>query len=471
MSNRLSGGISTLGYLGTNAANPPNVFMNNKRAPTTNDWQNFSIGDIWIYNDIIPNTQVIYMLVSLSRNIAIWQDLGSGSSMLNSLSAGTGSANPIGGVINIAGGTNINTAGATNVITVNLDTTLTGLTALTTGNLTATGSETFSNLTQGVVQSSSTGLLSSSEGTDGQILISSSVGAPSWANITAGANITITNSHGGISIASTGGSGTSGASIIGTSGDNGNASVLGTTSYLSYLNPFGYVSTPTAIASSFIAPTAGVLNNLYVNVITNGSTTNGSLTLYINGALTALTTTLTALTTGTFTDLTHSVSVSIGDIISYQCAQATTANILGIATMQFTPTGSAGSSRSVLSTGYGSTSNAAQISFTSGEAYIPPFGLISSTLGFAQFIIPVAGTITKLYVNVHANTATDNGVIALNVNGSDTALTTTVTALTTGTYTDLTHSVSVSAGDLITFSSTQTTVGVFNGNISVILTA
>ena len=44
--------------------------------------------------------------------------------------------------------------------------------------------------------------------TDGQLMIGSSVGAPAPATITAGSNITVTNGHNTITIASSGGTST-----------------------------------------------------------------------------------------------------------------------------------------------------------------------------------------------------------------------------------------------------------------------
>ena len=64
---------------------------------------------------------------------------------------------------------------------------------------------TISGLGRGVVQSSAAGLLSSSEGTDGQLLVSSGTGAPSWANITASlGSLNITNGANTIDIDITG---------------------------------------------------------------------------------------------------------------------------------------------------------------------------------------------------------------------------------------------------------------------------
>jgi hypothetical protein len=66
--------------------------------------------------------------------------------------------------------------------------------------LTGTGTAVISSLGRGVVQSSAGGELSSSEGTDGQVLISSSSGAPAWATLTEGTNITITEGANSITI-------------------------------------------------------------------------------------------------------------------------------------------------------------------------------------------------------------------------------------------------------------------------------
>ena len=59
-----------------------------------------------------------------------------------------------------------------------------GSLTITNGFTVQGGTITLTPLSRGVVQSSATGVLSSSEGIDGQIMISSSSGAPAWANIT-----------------------------------------------------------------------------------------------------------------------------------------------------------------------------------------------------------------------------------------------------------------------------------------------
>lgn len=78
---------------------------------------------------------------------------------------------------------------------------LTPTTALTIG---PTGALTAANLNAaGVVQSSSAGLLSTSNGTNGQVLVGGGA-APAWAAITAGAGISVTNGANTITVTATG---------------------------------------------------------------------------------------------------------------------------------------------------------------------------------------------------------------------------------------------------------------------------
>jgi len=105
-------------------------------------------------------------------------------------------------------------------------------------------------------------------------------------------------------------------------------------------------STPTQLASSaqvtYVGAYLGTSNNannvgwyatlnciidqLYVNVVTNTASTNVTVTLYQNGNATSLTTTITASTAGTFSDTNtaHAVYVKTGDIISWIMSQPST---------------------------------------------------------------------------------------------------------------------------------------------------
>ena len=69
-------------------------------------------------------------------------------------------------------------------------------------------------------------------------------------------------------------------------------------------------------------------SNLSIYIVTNGGTTNGSLTLRKNTADTTLTLVITALTTGLFVDDTNTVSVSNGDSICLKLVTGATAATL-----------------------------------------------------------------------------------------------------------------------------------------------
>jgi C1q domain len=116
MSNRLAG-VSPLNYQGTQASNPPNITYH-RRAPLPTDWQNFSIGDFWIYSA----TQQIWVLLSLANNVADWVALNSEVSAIETLTGNTGGAvSPAANNINVVGdGTTVNVVGnpATHTLTV-----------------------------------------------------------------------------------------------------------------------------------------------------------------------------------------------------------------------------------------------------------------------------------------------------------------------------------------------------------------
>ncbi len=86
--------------------------------------------------------------------------------------------------------------------------------------------------------------------------------------------------------------------------------------------------------SNQVMPIAATIGNLTISVTTNANTADGIMTLRVNGASTALTATVTASSTGTFTNTTDKVSVNAGDLVCWQCTQATTGNT-SVATFSF----------------------------------------------------------------------------------------------------------------------------------------
>jgi len=84
--------------------------------------------------------------------------------------------------------------------------------------------------------------------------------------------------------------------------------------------------------------------------------------------------------------------------------------------------------------------------------YISNSGVYSSGAeDGAGIIIPSAATISKLYIKPQTNTLNGNMVVTVRKNAADTALTCTVTSSSTSTFSDTTHSFTVSAGDILTF--------------------
>lgn len=229
-----------LAYTGVNSPNPPNVTYQ-KRQPTVKDWRDYAIGDLWL----MITEQEIWMLISKTGRQGTWIQLypGGGSGGADAFPTDAGTANQAGSELNIFGGTNINTAGSGNTVTVNLDDnvslsgTLTvdgniqgfgiwhttqniltdsdveavgqveagqGLTVLA-GGIDSTGTTQLNDLTAGVMQTDATGVVSSDNGTNGQVLIGGGT-APAWANITStGGSLTVTNGANTINIEQAGG--------------------------------------------------------------------------------------------------------------------------------------------------------------------------------------------------------------------------------------------------------------------------
>lgn len=225
MSLKLSGN-NALSYIGVEPLQPPNLVYI-KRDPISGavqnaDWRQFNVGTFWLN----PVNQTLWILVKKDSNIPLWIQLGiTAAGFLQTLTADNGVAVvPVGLNINLVGDANITTIGdnGTSSVQVTLNPNIT-VTSVTTGTIHVTGVTTLdgnilTNLTRGVVQSpGGGGALFASEGTNGQVLISSSAGAPAWATLTAGANITITNGANSITIAGTGG-GTGVNTLTGNSG-------------------------------------------------------------------------------------------------------------------------------------------------------------------------------------------------------------------------------------------------------------
>ena len=122
MGNNLST-IGALGYQGTNAVQPPNIWLR-KYVPTARDYQNYQIGDFWVYVvNQLTNTNQLYVLLGTAENIANWVLIGGSHGNLQSLTANSGGTvyGDSNQNINVRGdGTTINVVGdpSTNTLTI-----------------------------------------------------------------------------------------------------------------------------------------------------------------------------------------------------------------------------------------------------------------------------------------------------------------------------------------------------------------
>jgi len=276
-----------------------------------------------------------------------------------------GTAVPALGVLTVAGGTNINTAGAGSTVTVNLNDAILVAISVSTPLYTAPSGDVVLNMTDDI----GTNSVSFTNDSDSEVASVSSLGGATFTeldvdNINVDANtISSTNTNGNI-ILDPDGTGTvnvtygtqynvllygaSGAlsevGSVGTSGQvltsNGaganpswQAAATGGAGGLTGRGPYiydssfisGFISifqqeltggTPSDTESNCQIPVAaGTFSNLFVRVISNTSSADMDWVLRVNGADTALTTTVTGLTTGIFSDTSNTVAVSNGDLV------------------------------------------------------------------------------------------------------------------------------------------------------------
>ena len=231
-----------------------------RRAPTVSDFE--EIGTIWIDQ---PNDDV-YVITSVVANQAIWVGSGGGTGIFAALQATTGNITATLGDVVITAG-NLNVAAGT----------------VTVGAFAAAG----------VVINDAAGILATSAGTNGQVLIGSTGAAPAWATLTAGAGITIAEGAGTITITNPGATGVTmtctDTNIVAPDG-LGNWDVLG---YDANITTDGSVANTVSVRLSDAVTTVGALTagvdlNMTSGDCTITADTDGAQTIYLhaNGGIT-----------------------------------------------------------------------------------------------------------------------------------------------------------------------------------------
>lgn len=416
--NRGLNGIFPLSYMGVNPSSPAQTVFE-LRAPTPNDSKNFLLGTLWVWQTAVVNSSPppplvpaqIWMLTALAQGQATWTQLESSSVQNLTFAADSGTAVPtVGGVINFNGAVsgNITTAASGNAVTIAVSGTTNH--ALQIGN--AGGS-----------------LTSLAVGTNGQLPIGSTGASPVMSTLTAGSGITVTNGAGSITIAAT-----NAGDIRTITGDSGGAESPSA-------GNFNFTGGTTGLTFAGSAATETLTGTL---IVANGGTGDTSFTAY--SVITGGTTSTGAL---------QNVS-GVGT-----SGQLLTSNGAGALPTWQSTSGSTGSS--FLGTG-GSPVNL--ITSVGSTTWIAPFSTQNETTqALSQIVCPIAGTISHLYVYAASNPSTINCTFTLNKNSANTALVATVTALTTGVFSDTTHSVSVAAGDLIQFECSAAATNGIQGSI------
>lgn len=209
------------------------------------------------------------------------------------------------------------------------------------------------------------------------------------------------------------------------------------TNYVPVIGDYAFTPAGEAAAQQIIS-SPGTISNLYIKATgAPGGADSYTYTLRVNGVDTTLTATISAAGTSA-SDLTHTVSVSAGDLISYKRVWSATANATNGVTASALFTGAA--QVSILSSIANDTDTNATAKITFGK------GATAASYTYGDYM-PTSGAFSRLYVSaVTAGSYT----VTMYKNGVATALTATLTGVNL-VASDLVNSVSVSATDQVYF--------------------
>jgi hypothetical protein len=187
--------------------------------------------------------------------------------------------------------------------------------------------------------------------------------------------------------------------------------------------------------------------NLGIKVSANSRSTASTVGFRKNAANGNQAATITANTTGWFEDTTNTDSVVANDLVNYSLTTGTgtSAQTLNYIAVESETTSDPG----VGHLGAGYTTNI--VIPTSTTTNCPITGRLATTLpeSSSQTTVHDTYSFKGLAVGVSANTVSATSTVKLRVNGVDSALSASITSNTVGTFTDLTHTVTVADGDLV----------------------
>lgn len=258
----------------------PNPIVIANRAPASTD-VGYPLGQSWLNKA----TNISYMLNGFSSGVPVWSVISAGSGDLDTLTGDSGGAiAPVGGNIDILGGTNVGVAGSAGTLTVNLDAAISLATSVTSPLYTVAAATTLA--------------IESATGEDLVMQMGDNAGVNKVSFTDSdGIEVAAIDSNGGFAMGAITFSGLLTANASATINTAGTALNLGTDNS----------GDNVLIARGTVARTVGIANSAAAHLVTIGSTTGAAATtlnygtgnLTVDGAATSNATLFASATSGT----------------------------------------------------------------------------------------------------------------------------------------------------------------------------
>jgi hypothetical protein len=209
--------------------------------------------------------------------------------------------------------------------------------------------------------------------------------------------------------------------------------------------------------------TAGVLSHLLLQVITNTITATSTLVTRVNGANGNQSVSVGASQTGTFRDTAKQDVIAVGDEVNYQLTAGGTGTAITLRNISTHFTSSDGA---VMHWYTGSSSGVAITADSTSYYNVVqgPFNITTTVEADSQIKFFQNGTWKNLFVYISANTRSTATTFTARKGASNTSLTLSVTASTTGIFEDSSNTVGVVYGEYLNYITTTSTGG---GSITV----
>ena len=221
-----------------------------------------------------------------------------------------------------------------------------------------------------------------------------------------------------------------------------------TTAYAQLVGQVAPSSTTESTAQTQI-PKAGVIKNLAIVILSNARTTDSTARIRLNGANSSITTTITALGTGTFEDTSNSENVIAGDLVNFSVTTgAGAAETLSVQTISIDYISTA--AQGMLSVGLAQAlTQAANV-----INYIQVGGNLVAGTTESEKRLKTRETFafSGLTISVTANAVTADSTLRLRKNGADANMLITIPLSTSGFFVDNTNSDILDATDDVNFS-------------------